>query len=535
MFGDYSFNSVLECVMATILNRESLPLLKDKAGINVPTYNLDEVKPGILHFGPGRFASGHIQVLAHRLLEKGLMDSGVIAVSPKLSTEFDAAAQNQRARTRKTAFEVQDNLYAVLSDNGIDKEIDVIGSLKDIWIGPDNVQRVVNQMANPQTKLVTMTITQNGYYYDPVKGIRFNHSDIIESTADNPRATVAYLVMGLEARKNAGLDSFGVMSLDNMEGNGEKLRQTVLAYAGKYSKDLRDWIAKNTPFYSTMVDRIVPNPEEGVQVEIQNMLGLEDSLSIVTEPERHLRLIVERSRHGPESMREPEIPLNLAGAQYVDDVEPFELAKLRMLNGGHMALGVVGRLCGQTHADDALKNNELKEFLWNFLGEVSATLHPAEGMDFNEYREEVIARMSNPALHDELSRLARNGVEKIASRFISPLRDAYAKDLPRQHLVTALAGWVKYLASANPDQTIKKDTDDGLCINDSEAYKRGLVDLAKSLNGDVTPILSVQGLFGGLENEARFITEFSAAYRRLSGYDGQQKEFGLGSPPPQPV
>ena len=151
------------------------------------------------------------------------------------------------------------------------------------------------------------------------------------------------------------------------------------------------------------------------------------------------------------------------------------------------------------------------------MKEATGTLKPIDGFCYDTYREELLARVQNPHLRDELARLARNGTEKIKTRFLSPLHDAYAHDLPRDHIVEALASWVKYLAKANPDHNVTHDTEDGFYIEDLKAYQMGLVGLAKGLNGDITPMLALP-IWEGLENRYEFTAELGRAYEKISGY-----------------
>lgn len=520
----------------TTLNRQALKQLQafkeqdqnSLPGVVLPRYDPETITASVVHFGPANFAKGHLAVYADQMIAAGHTDCGIVMVSPKLADGFADAAQN-RTIVRARDLAAQDNIYPVWVKDAQKDRMQIVASVTDMLVGPNDVQKVIDRMASAATKLVTMTITQNGYYYDPDNGVNMNADDIAHSlkNVDDPRATVAYLVMALEARMNAGLPSFGVMSLDNIEENSARLRRTVLAYAAQKSKILRDWIAHETPFYNTMVDRIVPKPTGDILRDISARIGFEDTQGIATEP--YKALVIERSKTGPADMKEPPIPFNEVGALYVDHVAPYELAKLRILNGAHMALGVVGRLCGQTHADDALKDPALKEFVDEFIQQVAGTLQPLEGVDYDQYRQKILERMENPFLHDELARLARNGTEKIASRFISPLRDAYAHDLPRERIVTALAAWVKYVASANDDKTLEIDGENTFFINDEVAYKRQITKVAKSLNGDISPILSIQGLFGGLEDDLRFVKELSDAYKALAS--GQEQGFALKSGP----
>jgi mannitol 2-dehydrogenase len=260
-----------------------------------------------------------------------------------------------------------------------------------------------------------------------------------------------------------------------------------------------------------MVDRIVPKFNPAITDHIDREFGYIDSWPIMTEPEKHMQLIIERRK----GTSEITIPFNLVGARYVEDVVPYELAKLRLLNGAHMSLGVTGRIRGELHADIALKDKQLSMITKGFMIEATKTLSPIDGFDYEAYQNDLFERLENPYMHDELQRLARNGTEKIESRFLSPLKDAYAHGTPRDLILESLVSWIKYLSMANGDRNLDMDTETGFDIADSRAYDLGLVQVAKTLNGDISPLLSLP-IWKGLEDDPRFARELQIAYKKLS-------------------
>jgi mannitol 2-dehydrogenase len=499
--------------MSLSLNKATLADIALKNTIKIPGYDLDNVGIGIVHFGPSNFARSHLAIYAERLLEKGYKNCGIVAVSPKLS---GSDTEESPTLTRKRILVAQDNLYSVLSRGSNEESVKIVGSMRDLLIGPNDLQKVIDLMTSESVSLVTMTVTQNGYYYSHQNTLDFDHEDIKESleNSDNPKATVAYIVQALDQRMKKGMSSFGIMSCDNIESNGDRLRATVLAFAGKRSIELQKWISHNTPFYNTMVDRIVPKLDPAVIKYIDHQYGYRDNWPLMTEPEKHMQLIIEHRKGTPEI----KIPFNQAGARYVEDVVPYELAKLRLLNGLHMALGVTGRIRGELHADTALKNPTLRQLADDFMKQATETLKPIDGFDYAEYRKALFERLENPYLHDELQRLARNGTEKITSRFLSPLREAYANDTPRDKILESLVSWVKYLAMANEDKHTVGDTARGFDIADSKAYDIGLVQIAKTLNGDISPLLSLP-IWEGLQDNQRFVEELQVAYNNLSQHE----------------
>lgn len=438
------------------------------AHIEVPRYDRSQVKIGIVHIGPGAFFRGHQGVYIDDVMNEGDLRWGICAVSLKSPNVRDALKD-------------QDNLYSVVRQFSAGDSVRVVGSIAKAMVAFENPKAVIDQMADPDVKLVTLTVTQKGYYYDAKSGqLDFNHPDIkkdLEETSD-PVSTVGYLVSALEKRMKNGTPPFTVMSCDNLPGNGNVLRSVVLAYAGRKSPELRRWISENVAFPNTMVDRIVPQTTQE-QVQKITSHGIEDAWPIYTEPFR--QWIIE-NKHSNEM---PDV--EKAGATIVEDVVPYELMKIRILNGSHMALGVVGFMAGFQIGNVALENEGIKKYIEGFMDEVIHTLPPVPGINIADYRQDILDRISQ--LPDDLTRLARNGSQKAPSRFLEPLRDAIPRNTPYDHIAFGIAAWMKYLKGYDA-------TGAAFDINDEEGLRMGLQDVARNSNGDPHPLLAVRQIFG---------------------------------------
>jgi len=437
--------------------------------IRVPKYDRSQMKIGIVHIGPGAFFRGHQAVYMDDVMNtENDLRWGICAVSLK-SPNF------------RDSLKPQDNLYSVVEQFQAGDAVRVIGSIAKTMVAFENPKAVIDQMADPDVKLVTLTVTQKGYYYDNKSGqLDFNHPDIkkdLEDTAD-PVSTVGYLVAALEKRMKNGTPPFTVMSCDNLPGNGNILRSVVLAYAGHKSPELRKWISDNVAFPNTMVDRIVPQTT-AEQVQKITSHGIADAWPIYTEPFRQWIIEDNFSNDMPDVQE--------AGATLVEDVVPYELMKIRILNGSHMALGPVGYLSGYAIGNLALENPAIKKFIDGFMDEVIHTLLPVPGINIAEYKQDILDRISQ--LPDDLTRLARNGSQKVPSRFLDPLRDAIPRNTPYDHMAFAIAAWMKYLKGYNA-------AGDAFDINDEEGIRMGLQDLARNSNGDPHPLLAVRQIFG---------------------------------------
>lgn len=337
-------------------------------------------------------------------------------------------------------------------------------------------------LCDPNIKVVTLTVTQKGYCHDPATGtLDFKRNDIQEclSNMDEPSTAVGYIVTALERRMNAGAPPLTVISCDNMPANGTVLRNVVLAYAAQKSANLRRYIEERIRFPSTMVDRIVPKttPEN---IFNSSANGIKDEWPIVTE--RFRQWVIEDSFSG-------EVPdFASAGVTVAKNVEPFELMKLRMLNGAHMALGCIGRLAGYKTVGEAVNDPQVFSFICAFMEEAAATVPHIDGVDFTLYQQQLIKRLQNPHMKDELSRLARNGSQKIDGRILDTLRDAKAHNLDCQHLAFATAAWIQYLKGYD-------DHGDVFDITDEHAVESGLQEIARNSNGSPEPVITASGLF----------------------------------------
>lgn len=454
-------------------NLDALPL--QIAGLR---YDRSQVTPGIVHFGPSHFARGHAFKEIDDVLE---FDPrwGVIGVSMMSSKARDALRD-------------QDYLYTLTerAPNG-QSNTRVIGALQDIIVASEEPERVLDVLADPRIKLVTITITQKGYGIDPATGqLDLNHPDIQNSfeNLDEPSTVAGYLCLAIEKRRELGLDPLTIMSCDNITANGTVLKNVVLAFATQKSSELRRYIEEHVKFPSTMVDRIVPNTTPEAIATFEQETGIFDAWPVQTE--EFFQWAIENDFSG-------DMPdLERAGATYTDEVYAYEMMKIRMLNGAHMALGCIGTLAGHDYVYEAMNDVALARFIEGFMYEASLTLKPLDGVDYNHYRDTLIDRLQNPAMKDDLGRLARNGVQKISNRMIESVRDAIAYDTPWSHLAFATAAWVQYLKG------VDKKTGRTFDIQDKQASEviLPLIDdtlqgLARNSNGNPAPVMTYSGVF----------------------------------------
>lgn len=461
-------------------------------GIERPTYNRDDVEIGIVHIGPSAFFRGHLATIVDDMLQDGHKSLGISAISLKTPDV-------------RNALEPQDYLYTVVEQTAEGNRPRIVGSLKEIIVAQETPQKALDRLTSDDTKLVTMTVTQAGYYYKNGT-LDFDDPDIVSDLykTDEATSTVGLLVLALDKRRKENKPPFMVMSCDNMTDNGHILEQVVLAYAERKSPELREYIADNVTFMSTMVDRIVPKTtNENIRMNIDTF-GIADNWPIYTEEFRQL-VIQDPGK------KLAEIGFDKSSATIVDDVAPHELMKIRLLNGTHMVLGMLGRMSGYEHTHEAIRDPSIRTFVTGFMAEMAQTFDPVDSVDVGAYQKTVIQRLENPSMKDELSRLSRNGVDKLSSRFLAPIADAIARDTDIPHLGFAVATWNQYLKASH----------NGLDILDNKATALGLPQAASNNEYDCRHLVGNSALVGvALANNDKFaaqVQQSSEVYRTAHG------------------
>lgn len=407
------------------LRRATLGLLP--AGVGRPDHDLGALESGIVHLGIGAFHRGHQAAMTDRLLARDPR-WGIVGVSLHSPETRDALAP-------------QDGLYSVSAVDGSGADRRVIGAHTGFLVAPEDPAAVPARLAHPQTRIVSTTVTEKGYSHDPATGaLREDDPDIRHDLLhlDRPRSTIGTIVSGLARRRAAGLAPFTVLACDNLPANGRTLRGLVLRFAALVDPALSAWIAEETRFPSTMVDRIVPATTDADRAAVAAALGLEDAWPIVTEP--FCQWVIEDDFGlGRPAWEE-------AGAEFVADVAPFELMKLRLLNGSHSTLAYLGYLMGRETVSAAMAVPALARLIEAMMTEeVSPTLPPLPGYDLPAYRASLLARFRNPALKHRTWQIAMDGSQKLPQRLLGTIRARLASGAPIERLALGVAAWMRYV------------------------------------------------------------------------------------------
>jgi fructuronate reductase len=399
-----------------------------------PAFRRDELRRGIVHLGIGAFARAHLLACNDDALEAGAaLDWGVTGVSLR------------HADVRET-LAPQHGLYTLSLRDASGSATRVIGSLLEVLVAPESPPAVLERIAHADTRIVSLTVTEKGYCHDPAtRALRFEHPDIAhdlvhaEAPDIAPRSALGFIVHGLARRRTRGLPGVTLLSLDNLPANGDTLRSLVLAFAERVDADLAHWMAAECSFPNSMVDRIVPRATDADRVAVAQVLGCDDAGAVVAEP--YLAWAVE----GRFVAGRPD--WSAGGARFVENAQPWERLKLRMLNGAHSTIAYCGVLAGWPTVDAAMAQPALARFVAALMREEIAPTLAASlpGIDLDRYGAELRARFANPALAHRTAQIAMDGSQKLPQRLLSTVRERLAAGQPVARLALAVAAWLHHL------------------------------------------------------------------------------------------
>ncbi len=412
---------------ATRLHPASLARLSP--AVRRPRYRREAHGVGIVHLGLGAFHRAHQASHFDELLDRAGGDWRICGVSCR-----SASVREQLLP--------QECLYTVAERDAAGTRYRLVQSLAAVLVAPDDPAAVIATIARPSTRLISMTVTEKGYCRSPATGrLDIEHDDIVHDLRDpvRPRSAIGLLVAGLRARRQASVAAPTVLCCDNLPNNGAALRRIVVDLAGRLDPGLADWIERGVAFPSSMVDRLVPATTAADIAEAESETGLRDLALVVTEP--FTQWVIEDRFAGARPA------LDLTGVQWVRDVRPFEIAKLRLLNGSHSSLAYLGLAAGYRMVHEAMADSDLRPFIEMLMrDELAPTLVPTEGLDLAAYQHRLLARFGNSALRHALGQIAMDGSQKLPQRLLAPLRQRLEAGQSASLILLVIAAWILYAA-----------------------------------------------------------------------------------------
>ncbi|TFV61146.1 mannitol dehydrogenase family protein [Mycobacterium sp. PS03-16] len=444
--------------------------------IATPGYDRAAVTVGIVHFGVGGFHRAHQAMYVDRLLDQGRADEwgicgvGVLPGDRKMADVLGA----------------QDGLYTLLLENPDGtRDARVIGSIVDYRYAPDDPEGVVELLAAPSTRIISLTITEGGYNVDSVDADTVNVFGLVTDA--------------MARRRDRGVPSPTIVSCDNIEGNGDVAREAFLAYADRTNPGLSEWIAAETRFPNSMVDRITPVTTDDVIATVRSEFDVDDAWPVVAEP--FTSWVLE------DTFSDGRPPFEEAGVLLVDDVRPYELMKLRLLNAGHQALCYFAYLAGYRLVHDAAGDPLFARFLLRYMDEEGTpTLTPVPGIDLPDYKRTLIERFANPGIRDTVARLCFGSSDRIPKWLLPVIRENLRTGGEIRLSAAVVASWARY-AEGVDEQGEPIDVQDQLADE--------LVPLARAQRDNPTAFIENRSVFGDLADEPRFVEAYVATLHAL--------------------
>ena len=460
-----------------VLSRRVLGSLP--ASVSRPSYDVDQLDPGIVHLGVGCFHRGHQASYLDALAE----------LTP--SAAWSVTGVGLRSSSKRTELLEQDLLYTVVQKSASGARARVNGILREYESMAEDPHRVLTALRDPLTRVVSLTVTAPAYRD--------------ESTGPSAFALIAE---ALHRRRHLGLDAFTVLSCDNMPGNGNATRRLVLQAAERSEPGLAAWVERNVSFPNSMVDRITPPLSEPEAADITRLLTVRDRAPVVTEAASHWVIEDDFPQGRP--------PLEDVGVQFVTGVGAHVAMKMRMLNAAHVAIGFLGGRRGHRTTDTAMLDPRVYSVVDELTRvEVMPLLDPVSGVHLPAYQHEVLERLRNPAIRDPLHRLQQRGSVRVQNYVLPSLRRAMEAGAPRRVLTTVVAAWIDSLRRAALAHTSPQATLTAL----GDELAGPLLAPARTAHRDVRPLLAATPGFESLLESPEFVASLQAILAGMSVED----------------
>jgi mannitol 2-dehydrogenase len=445
------------------LNDETL----SRIPIPKPGYDRNEIGVGIVHFGVGGFHRAHQAMYVDRLLDAGTANDWAICGVGVLPGD----------RKMADVMAAQDGLYTLLTEHADGhREPRVIGSIVDYRYAPDDRDAVVELLAAPSTRIVSLTITEGGYQIDNA----------------GPDSVFGLVADALALRRDRGVPSPTIVSCDNIEGNGDVAREAFTTYAERTHPGLAEWMSEHTRFPNSMVDRITPATSPDLIASLATEFGVEDQWPVAAEP--FTSWVLEDSfSDGRPAFEDVDVLL-------VDDVTPYELMKLRLLNASHQSLCYFAYLAGYRLVHDAASDPLFARFLLQYMdSEATPTLLPVPGIDLPDYKRTLIERFANPGVRDTVARLCFGSSDRIPKWLLPVIRENLESGAPIRRSAATVASWARYAEGVD---------EQGEPIDVQDQLAETLVPLAKSQLENPLAFIQNTAVFGDLADNERFVDAY---------------------------
>ena len=457
-----------------------------QADVVTPRYARSSLTPGIVHFGVGNFHRAHLAVYLDELFNMGLdHDWAIIGAGVMPSDEF--MCQKLKAQDFLTTVVEQDANYSAAR---------VTGPMID-FIPPSERQRLMATLADPAIRIVSLTVTEGGYMINPATGKFDPQHPALQRDAknpDDPTSVFGLILHGLKVRKAKGLAPYTVMSCDNVPHNGVVTRNAVAGLARLMDPALAEWIETKVAFPNAMVDRITPATSDRERQIALEKFGVEDNWPVFCEEFKQWVL--------EDNFTQGRPAFEKVGAQFVDDVTPFEYMKIRILNGGHAVIAYAGSMLDVHFVHEAMEH-PLVHGLFEKVeqDEIIPTVMPVPNTNIQDYYKLIDRRFSNPKIGDTERRLALDGSNRQPKFIVPVIADNLEAGRSIEGCALESALWCRYCAGT---------TDSGKVTEPNDPVWDRLQALALKAKSDPVQWLTMEDIYGDVAKDERFRTAFKA-------------------------
>ena len=445
-----------------------------------PPFELEALKPGIVHIGLGGFHRAHMARYTHDLmaLDKSALEWGIIGAGLR---DSDGALLD--------TLRDQECLYTLVERSAGGEERTIIGSIIDAIEAWRSTESLLRHIDEPGIRIVSATVTEHGYCIDrATKKLDFHHPLIEHDVGhpERPRSLVGIIVEAYHRRRSAGSGAFTTLSCDNIQHNGAVVHGAVLELAECRDPELASWINAHARFPATMVDRITPVPEAREIDALRFMTGIDDRAAVFSEAFRQW-IIEDNFANGRPNW-------DAVGAQFVTDVAPYERMKLRLLNASHLAISGPAQLMNYVTIHEAMGDPVLPAYMRALMHrETGPTLLPVPGVDLADYKASLVERFANPAICDTVQRV---NTDAALNYLLDPLRDRLQDNAPFPMLGFAVAAWLR---------RVRGEDERGQPILVQHPLAREMQERAREGGADPRPLLEMRALFGTLGDDVRVV------------------------------
>ncbi|MBZ9964040.1 mannitol dehydrogenase family protein [Mesorhizobium sp. BR1-1-2] len=461
------------------------------ASVAGPKYDRAALKAGIVHFGVGNFHRSHQAVYLDELFNSGVGHDWALV----------GAGVFEGEKIGRGKLEEQDWLTTVVEQDEGHMSARVTGAMID-FLTPGDAAAIIERLADPAIKIVSLTITEGGYFIDPASGV-FNptHPDIVADAQPGatPKTVFGIILAGLVRRRGDGIVPFTVMSCDNIPHNGHVTSDGVIGLARLIDEDLAAWVGGNVAFPNAMVDRITPATSDRERAILAKDFGVEDNWPVFCEPFRQWVL--------EDNFTDGRPPLEKVGVQFVRDVAPYELMKIRILNGGHAAIAYPAGLMDIHFVHEAMQEPLVRGFLDKLEhDEIIPTVPPVPDTVLEDYYQLIEKRFSNPKIGDTVRRLCLDGSNRQPKFIIPTIADRLKAGKSVAGLALESALWCRYCFGT---------TDSGAVIEPNDPSWDRLQATAKAAKEAPAAWLAMDDIYGDVGRATAFVEAFAHALNVL--------------------